>query len=156
MGMETILKSMMNLSGADASAMDAFRSVSVPKAAADPSAVTEFSKIMERGVSRESNIDGVTAPHPPDAVVRQTMNEVVSTSPTTLGDRLASARIDQTDGNRKQCLNTITDIFEKEAISHSDLYRVQVLAGMAQIEVTRNSSVNKSMDDGLKTLLKNS
>ena len=72
--------------------------------------------------------------------------------PATLGDKLASARvnrfgfdksINQTQkltGSTKEWFNTITDIFDKETLSYPDLYRVQMLASMAQIETTRNSS----------------
>jgi len=163
MGIENLLKSMLNLPRAGASDMGSFPGVPVPEFAADPSAVAEFSKMMAQGLNRESHIDGVTAPQSPDAVpgqnrvqIHDRLDEAASVSPMTLGERLGSARVGQAEhSGTKQWLNTVTDIFEKDAISYSDLYRVQVLAGMAQIEITRNSSINKSMDEGLKTLLKN-
>lgn len=146
MGMDTLLKSMMALSRTGASEMDASPgAVPLPEVAADPSTAARFSKMMTEGLEESSMGDGVTAPQPPDR-----------STPRTLGETLGSARVDQTEPKgTEQWLNTVTHIFEKDAISHVDLYRVQVLAGMAQIETTRNSSVSKSMDEGLKTLLKN-
>jgi len=135
----------------------------MPASFADPSAVAEFSKIMQKGLNQESNPGRVTGGQTPDAFPgpdrlqgHQSLNGPVSVTPMTLGERLAADRIDQTKNpSTKEWLDTVTDIFEKDTISFPDLYRVQVLAGMAQIETTRNSSVSKSMDGGLKTLLKN-
>ncbi|MBI9092608.1 MAG: hypothetical protein JEZ12_25610 [Desulfobacterium sp.] len=152
--MDTLLKSMMTLSRPGASEMDASPGVPLPESAADPSAAARFSKLMAQGLEMGNTGNAVTALQPPEALTESSRVEVPA--PTTLGETLGSARVDQTEHKgTEQWLNTVTNIFEKDVISHVDLYRVQVLAGMAQIETTRNSSVNKSMDEGLKTLLKN-
>jgi hypothetical protein len=84
--------------------------------------------------------------------------------PMTLGEKLEAAhsnarRVPALDlpetGSTKEWLNTIADVFDSQTLSFQDLYRIQVLASMAQIETTRNSSVAKTMDDSLKTLIKN-
>jgi hypothetical protein len=155
MGIETLLKSMLNLSRPEGGDMGPSGAIPIPGAKADPSAVAEFSKRMDLGGNRENAIDGVAGT---DRVQGHTpLDGAVSTAPATLGDRLALAGSGRPEeSNTKQWLNTVTDILEKDAISLPDLYRVQVLAGMAQIETTRNSSINKSMDEGLKSVLKNS
>lgn len=85
-------------------------------------------------------------------------------NPVTIGEKLEAAHsnagqvpgMEQAEtGSTKQWLNTITDILGSQTLSLPDLYRVQVLASMSQIETTRNSSVAKTMDDSLKTLIKN-
>ncbi len=51
-------------------------------------------------------------------------------------------------------LRTATDIIGSEALSLPDLYRLQVVAAVAQIETTRTTGAARSMDEGLKNLLK--
>jgi hypothetical protein len=163
MGMDTILKLMANLSQADAGpAMDASQAIPMPKSAADPGAAAEFSKLMNQPADHlKITGDGLTTTNVP---MVNSQAETGYANPITIGERLEAARLNpgqvsglaqsETD-TTKQWLNTITDIFDNQTLSVPDLYRVQVLASMAQIETTRNSSVAKTMDDSLKTLIKN-
>ena len=172
MGMDSILKLVANISRTDAgSTMESSMGIGLPRSAADPSAVAEFSKVMDQGVNTEIKSNGVTSaqnvhgiPEVKNSHALTSLNDAGYANPATLGEKLSSAspatgfdkRINQTEtSSTKEWLNTITDIFDKETLSFPDLYRVQMLAGMAQIETTRNSSVGKSMDDSLKTLIKN-
>jgi len=172
MGMDSILKLMANISRTDASStMESSMGIGLPRSAADPSAVAEFSKAMHQGLNPEVKSNGVTSaqnvhgiPEVKNSHALPSLNDTGYANPTTLGEKLTSAhstlefdkRIGQTEtSSTKEWLNTITDIFGKETLSFPDLYRVQMLASMAQIETTRNSSVGKSMDDSLKTLIKN-
>lgn len=163
MGMDTILKLMTNLSRAEAGpSMDTSQAIPVPESAADPGAVAEFSKLMNQPTDQfKITGDGLTAN---DAPMVPTQAETGYANPLTLGGKLEAAHsdagpvpaLDQSEtGSTKEWLNTITDIFDSQTLSFQDLYRVQVLASMAQIETTRNSSVAKTMDDSLKTLIKN-
>ncbi len=163
MGMDTILKLMTNLSRAEAGpAMDTSQAIPLPRSAADPGAVAEFSKLMNPPADNLQITGGsITST---DAPMIPPHTETGYASPMTIGEKLEAARLNpgrvservQTETDTtKQWLNTITDIFDSQTLSVSDLYRVQVLAGMAQIETTRNSSVAKTMDDSLKTLIKN-
>ncbi len=163
MGMDTILKLMTNLSRAEAGpAMDTSQAIPTPRSAADPGAVAEFSKLMNPSADNlQITGDTITST---DAPMVPPLTETGYVSPMTIGEKLEAARSNpgrvsemvhtETD-TTKQWLNTITDIFDRQTLSVPDLYRVQVLAGMAQIETTRNSSVAKTMDDSLKTLIKN-
>ena len=51
-------------------------------------------------------------------------------------------------------IHAVTDIFRKEDLSHADLFRVQVLSSVAHVEITRNSSISKSIDDGMRSIIK--
>lgn len=164
MGIETILKSMMNISRVEAaSGMDASNAVSIPKTAADPSAVSEFANRMQQGVNADNNISGKIALQGPEAIAgenrlqtHQAMNDNNSVSPMTLGEKLEHARANKAeDSTTKQWLESVTDIFEKNVLSHTDLYRVQVLASLSKIEVAQNCSFNKGLNEGLNNLLKN-
>ena len=163
MGIETLLKSMMNMSRAEASGMDVSNAVSIPKTAADPSAVAEFANRMQQGVNADNNISGKISSQSPEVLAgenrlqtHQAMNDNNSASPMTLGERLEHARANKAeDGSTKKWLESVTDIFEKDVISHSDLYRVQVLASLSKIEVAQNCSFNKGLNEGLKNVLKN-
>lgn len=58
-----------------------------------------------------------------------------------------------------ESLGVYGDIYKvlgKEHLSHGDLFRVQVMAGLASVDAQRNSAAVNSMDQGLKTLLKDS
>lgn len=164
MSMEAILKSLMSLSGSPTPGADISGDLALPGSPANPGAVKEFETLMQQGVNTETKIEAAPGIGNQDPVAAETMNQKVlspdktgSDSPATLGERLAEARANQPENSHtKQWLDTIIQILEKDSISHSDLYRVQVLAGMAQIETTRNASVNRGLDSGLKTLLKNS
>ena len=163
MGIGILLKSIANMSRAEAAGMDVSNAVPIPKAAADPSAVAEFANRMQQGVNTDNNISGKVASQSPETLAgknnlqtHQTMNDNNSASPMTLGERLGSARINKVeDSSTKKWLNSITDIIEKDVISHTDLYQVQVLASLSKIEVAQNCSFNKGLNDGLKNVLKN-
>ena len=143
MGIESLLQSMMNLSRAQALEVPQDGNVPLPKGKADPVAVDEFSRIM---ASDSKGIEGAAASGKDVEQPAQASMQVQEP------DRLPES---QEQGYAKEWLNSVTDIFSKDAVSHSDLYRVQVLAGLTQVEVTRNSNVTKGIDDGLKSLLKN-
>ncbi|WP_153307498.1 hypothetical protein [Desulfospira joergensenii] len=143
MGIETLLQSMMNLSRAQALEVPQDGNVPLPKGKADPAAADEFSRIMA------SDSKGLEAAADPGKEVEQPAQASMQVQEP---DRLPEP---QEPGYAKEWLNSVTDILGKDAISHSDLYRVQVLAELTHIEVTRNSNVTKGIDDGLKSLLKN-
>ena len=163
MGMDTILKLMTNLSRADAGpAMDTSQAVPIPRSAADPGAAAEFSKLMNQPTDH-LQVTGNTL-KAADAPMVTPHTETGYANPITIREKLEAARSNrgrvsemaQTETDTtKQWVNSITDIFDSQTLSVPDLYRVQVLAGMAQIETARNSSVAKTMDDSLKTLIKN-
>ncbi|MDY0220909.1 MAG: hypothetical protein RBR67_07215 [Desulfobacterium sp.] len=161
--MDTILKLMTNLSRAEAGpAMDTSQVIPMPKSGADPGAVAEFSKLMNQPANHlRINGDTLTTT---DIPMMPPQTETGYANPVTIGEKLEAAHsnagqvpgMEQAEtGSTKQWLNTITDILGSQTLSLPDLYRVQVLASMSQIETTRNSSVAKTMDDSLKTLIKN-
>lgn len=53
-------------------------------------------------------------------------------------------------------IKTVTDILGKENLSHADLFRVQVLASVAKVEIIRNSRITQSLDNGMRTIIKSS
>ena len=164
MGIETILKSIMRTNDVQDSGMDVSKAVVIPETEADPLAVENFANRMQQRVNTENNIVEGAVLQNPEAVLaenrlqlHQAMIDNNSSSPVTLGEKLTAARVNRGEESKtKELLNLVTDLFAKDAISHSELYRIQVLASMSKLEVIQNSSFSKGMDAGLKTLLKNS
>ena len=164
MGIETILKSITKMNDVQDSGMDVSKAVAIPETEADPLAVENFADRMQQRVNTENNIGDRSVLQNPEAVLaenrlqlHQAMIDNNTSLPVTLGEKLTAARMNRGEESRtKELLNVVADMFEKDAISHSDLYRIQVLASMSKLEVIQNSSFSKGMDAGLKTLLKNS
>lgn len=166
----SVVNSLIRFLPLESTGMPISSTVSLPPVSPDPSAMAEFSarmqqqkgdfavqsseKINENNEFRPINgarTDSVKDTGFPEKIGK--MNDV----PSTLGERMATHGMEHSDGGATtKWLTEVTDIFKRNAISHADLYRVQVLAGMAHIEATRNSAVNNGIDNGLKTLLKNS
>lgn len=146
MGIESVLKAMasVNSQGADAPG----EGVALPGGGADPKAVAQFSEQMQAGES----VQPLENPASPES-------HRVEAMPHTLGQRMEAGLPPEISEPEKshmsQWLDSVTDIIGNEALSHTDLLRVQALAGLAQIEATRNSAVNNSLDNSLKTLIKN-
>ena len=115
--------------------------VPLPRQGPDPHAVAQFSLHMEEGVG------GSVGTIPKDGPGVNTLGELLTRTQVEGG---------RDSGKSEAWLNTIFDLLQKEEVSHMDLYRVQALASLTQVEITRNSSVTRSMDNGLKTMLKNS
>ncbi|MBF0201776.1 MAG: hypothetical protein HQK66_10790 [Desulfamplus sp.] len=175
--MESILNS-MTVFGTEASKPDgaSLDPVTLPPDPPDPSAVAEFSDLMQKGAgpAETSGIFEMTALE--KSAVNSTVKEFPLPAPgaidpassisspyngedihaANLGDTLFSARRDKAQGVSEEWLGRITDIIGRDDLSHMDLYRVQVLAGIHHIEAARGSSVNQGIDDGLRTVLKNS
>lgn len=142
MGIETLLKSVMDLSVTQPAELKGAGNITIPGAKADPADVDAFTRAMMPKTESAALVEPAV----------KTMSDTPVEPLKTLGN---TQNLTSEDPKTKQWIETVTDIFSKDSLSPSDLYRVQVLAGLAQIEVKRNSSVTRGMDDGLKTLLKN-
>ena len=121
----------------------------LPSKAPDPQAVEAFQKAMAGDVPPgPSKVDS------PEGVDRQTGlrfpgDMEPGSAPRAPGDE--ASRI-----TPEEYVKTVGEIAAKPDLSHSDLFRLQVVSSMAKIEITRNSKITKSLDDGMKTLIKSS
>ena len=138
MGLDLLLNNLASKTGPSAVENSPGTGMVKPVAPADAGDVAEFQRCMAQGIA------------PVEAAESRGI-----TQPVTLGERLTPVEKTGESGHTREWLDSIVETLQKDEISHGDLYRVQTLAAMAQVEVTRNSSVTQSMDSGLKTLLKN-
>lgn len=111
--------------------------VPLPDAPADPEAVAQFRDAMQG---------------PQGAEFHSAAPEGVDKSQLAGGAGVDAVA----EGGGLQAYATMMQVLSKDALSHADLYRVQVMAGMASIEAQRNASAVSAMDRGLKTMLKDS
>lgn len=151
MGIETLLKAFASSTQAGPAAEPG--AVALPASQANPSDVKAFNDAMAKDTVKPAGIDG------PDGFFRGQAQAVPKgidpDSMKTLGDRMKAREAMADNSPTREWINTAVDVVQNGTIAFPDLYRVQVLASMAKIEATRNSSINKSMDDTLRTLLKN-
>lgn len=154
MGIDAVLKSV-----ADAvfqkPPLEKSQAVALPANAPDPDAVNAFKAAMNSGYQGIPPVEGVNSAQV-DGVGSFHFSGDLETSPGALAPRKANPDQPSSDIQSEKWINSVLDVFEKESITHSDLFRVQVLASIAKVEVTRNSSITKSIDDGMKTILTSS
>lgn len=145
MGVESILKALASAQ-TSLEKPDLAGEVALPKGDADPRAEAEFTRYMQEPIEGLSSGTGTDPAETP-----------VECLPGTLGQRCEVSRPGEGAEQSQvgQWLDSAMDILSKDSVSHADLFRVQVLAGLAQVEVHRNNAVSSSLDNSLKTLIKN-
>jgi len=151
MGIESLLNALASLKsqGPDAPG----EGVVLPGGGAGPKAVAEFTRQMQGA----DPVEGPTALTAPPAGADAGPADPL---PQTLGQRVTAANQPpqipgQETSQVTQWMNSVTDILGRDVLSHADLFRVQALAGLAQVEASRNASINESLDKSLNTLIKN-
>lgn len=108
-------------------------------------ALKSLSREMPRGADTINTVALPEKAAAPDAV--DAFNRAMSVE-----EKQAVGKVDEPA--TETYIRTVTDIFQKEDLSHSDLFRVQVLSSLAHVEITRNASITKSLDDGMRSLIK--
>lgn len=158
MGIDAVFKS---LADRVINSQPATQAVALPAQAADPHAVREFNLAM----AGTPPVEGAPPAGTPEAGRIDGMvhfsGDIEAGTRTGTGTRLESGALPPADGpaaadgvTPEKWVGSVLDIFQKESLSHTDLFRVQVLSSIAKVEITRNSSITKSIDDGMNTILK--
>lgn len=157
MGIQSILNALASVKSQDPSALDS--GIALPKNGADPKAVDAFTRQME-GAGQTDPAGQIQGPQA--ATAQPEAKELGPAEPLahSLGRRItakdpAGDIREPEKGQVTQWLDSVTDILGKDSFSHADLFRVQALAGLAQIEASRNAAINESLDNSLRTLIKN-
>jgi len=122
----------------DAAPTQSEAGVRLPSEAPDPAAVAEFDEAMRgpRGAEFEARrIEGGEAPAGPG-----------------LQGGAGTDAVEKAGGD--DVYASMMHILSKDNLTHSDVFRVQVMGAMASVDAQRNSAVVRAMDQGLKTLLK--
>ncbi|WP_461211050.1 hypothetical protein [Desulfocurvus sp. DL9XJH121] len=122
-----------------------------PQVPADPVAEAEFKEAM-RGPEAVGDAADVSGVRPEGQVLPE--DRVRPDAPVDAARR-AEGR-DAHSAVESVYADIVDTLTRGGHLSPHDLYRVQVLASMASVDVQRNTSAVQSMDQGLKTLLKDS